>query len=219
MAWLAVIAAIATLDYAARFANTAPERPDALFRWSVAIGTIFIDTIVLVLMLLIARGLPLRDAFALRRPVSWPGAAKIAGLALLATYTTSIVIELTVGHAGREQAMPSFWDAARVTPFVANGLVIAVFVPIVEESMCRGIGFALLERWGEGIAIAGTAVAFALAHGAVTDLPWVLVTGLGLGVLRARSRSLFPCIALHGTINGVAVLAAALAGASRLGAG
>jgi len=36
------------------------------------------------------------------------------------------------------------------------------------------------------------------------------VTGLGLGFLRARTGSVYPCIALHVTINGIAVLAAAL---------
>lgn len=55
----------------------------------------------------------------------------------------------------------------------------------------------------------GTALPFALAHGAVTDLPWVFVTGLGLGYLRARTASLYPAILLHGVVNGVAVLASA----------
>jgi membrane protease YdiL (CAAX protease family) len=87
-------------------------------------------------------------------------------------------------------------------------------VPIVEESICRGIGFTLLKRWGDGVAIVGTAVAFALAHGAVLDLPWVLVTGLGLGYLRARTGSLYPCIALHATVNGIAVLVSAFTGSA-----
>ena len=88
-------------------------------------------------------------------------------------------------------------------------MAIALWVPIVEESLCRGLGFALLQAWGERVAIVGSAVAFALAHGAVLDLPWVLVTGLGLGYLRSRSASLYPSIALHATVNGIAVLASA----------
>ena len=164
-------------------------------------------------MLLIARGIPLREAFALRAPTSWGQAARIAALALIATWATSLVLEIAVGHAAREQGVPQFWDAARAPAFIASGLAIAVFVPIVEEAMCRGIGFTLLAPWGQRTAIAGTAVAFALAHGAVLDLPWVLVTGLGLSVLRARTGSLFPCIALHASINGIAVLVSAAAAA------
>jgi membrane protease YdiL (CAAX protease family) len=210
LAWVVVVGLIAGLNYSARFADTGPTPPDVLFRWSTAIGTVVLDGIVLVLMLLIARGIALREAFALRRPPSWSQAARIASGALAATWATSLVLELTVGHAAREQAVPQFWDAARLAAFAANFVAIAIFVPIVEELMCRGIGFSLLERWGQPVAIAGSSIAFALAHGAVLDLPWVLVTGLGLGYLRARTGSVYPGIALHVTINGIAVLASAL---------
>lgn len=201
---------IAGLNYSVRFTESGPTPPDVLFRWSTAIGTVVLDAILLLLMLLIARGLPLREAFALRRPPSWSDAARIAGVALVATWATSLALEIAFGHAAREQAVPQFWDQARLPAFIANALAIAVFVPIVEELMCRGIGFTLLQRWGTPAAVVGSAVAFALAHGAVLDLPWVLVTGLGLGYLRARTGSVYPSIALHVTINGIAVVAAGL---------
>ena len=215
-AWAAVVAILASLSYAARLTTTAVARPDTLFRWSIAIETLAIDGVLLLLMLLIARGLPLRDTFALRAPTSWAAAGRIALAALGAVWLTSALLEALIGHAAREQAVPQFWDEARVVPYIANVLVIAGFVPIVEESMCRGLGFALLAPWGERIAVLGSAVAFALAHGAVTDFPWVLVTGVGLGYLRARTGSLYPCVALHATINGIAVLVSALAGAGAL---
>jgi membrane protease YdiL (CAAX protease family) len=205
-----VIASIAALSYWARFSGDddgAP--PDLLFRWSTAIFTYAFDGLVLLLLLLIARGFPLRDTFALRRPVSWPSAWRIAGAALVAIYAASFVSEVVIGHGAREQAVPQFWDLTRVDAFVANAIAIAVFVPIVEEAMCRGLGFRLLEAYGQPVAILGTAIAFALAHGAVIDLPWVLVTGLGLGYLRSRSGSLYPCVGLHAFVNGVAVLASA----------
>jgi membrane protease YdiL (CAAX protease family) len=205
-----VIAAIASLSYGARlFGDDDGTAPDFLFRWSTAIFTYAFDGLVLLLMLLIARGLPLRDAFALRRPVSWPSAWRIAGAALAAIYAASLVSEVVIGHGAREQAVPQFWDPTRVDAFIANAIAIALFVPVVEEAMCRGLGFRLLESYGQPAAIVGTAIAFALAHGAVNDLPWVLVTGLGLGYLRSRSASLYPCIGLHAFVNGVAVLASA----------
>lgn len=168
---------------------------------------------ILLVLLFIARGLPLRDAFAVRRPLSWPSAWRIAGAALLATYATSFVLEIALGHVVREQAVPQFWDPARADAFIANALAIAVFVPVVEEAACRGLGFRLLESFGQPVAIIGSAIAFALAHGAVIDLPWVLVTGLGLGYLRSRSASLFPCMGLHAFVNGIAVLASAASAA------
>jgi membrane protease YdiL (CAAX protease family) len=207
-----LIASISALSYAARFASR-PEPSDLLFRPSTAIGTFVLDGILLLLTLLIARGLPLRETFALRRPASWPQAFRIGAVALAATWATSLVLEIAAGHAAREQAVPQFWDPSRAGAFAASAIAIAIFVPIVEESICRGIGFSLLQRWGDAVAILGSAVAFALAHGAVLDLPWVLVTGVGLGYLRSRTGSLYPCIGLHMTVNGIAVLASALLGA------
>ena len=209
-----MIAVIAALSYGARFAGGGdPAQRDLLFRWSTAIFTFAFDGVILLVLLLIARGLPFRDAFALRRPLSWPSAWRIAGAALAATYATSFALEIALGHVVREQAVPQFWDPTRTDAFIANALAIAVFVPIVEEAACRGLGFRLLETFGQPVAIVGSAIAFALAHGAVIDLPWVLVTGLGLGYLRSRSASLVPCIALHAFVNGVAVLASAASAA------
>jgi len=211
VAWAAIIGAVALVSYAAHFsARDALPAPDILFRWSTAIGALVLDTILLVLALLVARGLPLRDAFALRRPRSWSDALRVGLVALGATWLTSLALEVVVGHDVREQAVPRYADATRIAPFVANFVVIALYAPIVEESLCRGLGFTLLEGWGVPVAVVGSSVAFALAHGAVLDLPWVLVTGLGLGYLRARSASLFPCVGLHATVNGMAMLASVL---------
>ena len=186
---------------------------DFFFRWSTAIFTLAFDGVVLLLLLVIARGLPLSEAFALRRPSSWPAAWRIAAAALAATYAMSFAVEIVLGHGSREQAVPQFWDPTRLDAFIASAIAIAVFVPLVEEAACRGLGFRLLESYGQRVAIVGSAIAFALAHGAVVDLPWVLVTGLGLGYLRSRSGSIYPCVALHAVVNGVAILASAAAGA------
>jgi membrane protease YdiL (CAAX protease family) len=212
VAWLVVIGVIAALNYSARFGAPSEPRPDALFRWSTALGTVVLESLIVLVMLLIARGLPLRDAFAFRRPSSWSQAFRIASVALAATWTTSLVIEATVGHTAREQALPQYWDPERVPAFVASAIAIGLLVPIAEEMTCRGIGYTLLSRWGEPVAILGSALAFALAHGAVLDLPWVLVVGVGLGILRARTGSIYPCIGLHATVNGIAVLAIAALG-------
>lgn len=202
--------AIAALSYRARFAATdVPLSPDLFFRWSTVVTTLVLDGIVLLLVLAIARGLPAREVFALRPPRSWGDAAATALAALVLIYAVSLTLELLIGHSGREQAVPQFWDPTRASAFAANVAMLAVFVPIVEESLTRGLGFFLLEPFGRGVAILGTALAFAVAHGAIVDLPWVLATGLGLGYLRARSDSLYPCLMLHGTVNAIAVLASA----------
>lgn len=160
-------------------------------------------------MLLIARGLPLRETFALRPPRSWGRAAVIGLATLVGAYSLSFAEVALLRDVEREQSVPQFFDAARAAPWAANLFVIAVFVPIFEESLCRGLGYALLEPFGKWTAVLVTGAAFTLAHGVIVDIPVILATGLGLGYLRASSGSLYPCIALHAFFNAFGLIAAA----------
>ena len=187
---------------------------DLLFRWSFSIETAVGDAILLGLVLLIARGLPRSEAFALRRPRSWPDALRVGIAVVGLAYLVSAILIAIFGFGAREQGMPTYWDGTRVPPYVASLLTVAVFVPIVEESTCRGLGFYVLRPWGDRVALGRSALAFALMHGAIIDFPWVLTLGLGLGYVRARSGSLYPSMLTHGFINGVALVAAAASGGS-----
>lgn len=83
-----------------------------------------------------------------------------------------------------------------------------VWQPIVEELLFRGClqGFLSIRKWGQrslvGISIANllASVAFTGAHIATHSLLWASLTlfpSLLFGVLRDRSGSVFPPIALH----------------------
>ena len=87
-------------------------------------------------------------------------------------------------------------------------LVAVLWQPIVEELLFRGClqGWLLARGWGPrsfvGISIANllTSVVFASAHIATHPLPWalsMLFPSLLFGVLRDRSGSMFPPLALH----------------------
>lgn len=169
-----------------------------------------VDAVLLLVVLLIARGLPVRGTFALRPPVSWGRAAWIGLATLVGAYALAFVEVAILPDGAREQSVPEYWDGARAAAWAANLFAIAVFVPLFEESLCRGLGFWLLEPLGHPAAIALTAIAFTLAHGVVVDLPVILLTGVGLGYLRSASGSLYPCIALHAVFNGFGLVAAAL---------
>jgi membrane protease YdiL (CAAX protease family) len=160
-------------------------------------------------VLLIARGLPFRETFALRRPQSWTAAAAIGAATLTTAYAISFTEVTFIPDLAREQSVPEFWDPTRLVPWLVNLLVIALFVPVFEEALCRGLGYALFAPFGPAVAVAVTAVAFTLAHGVLFDFPVILTTGLGLGCLRAVSGSLYPCLALHAVFNGFGLAAAA----------
>ena len=91
-------------------------------------------------------------------------------------------------------------------------LLAVLWQPIVEELLFRGClqGVLSIRGWGQrslvGISIANilTSVVFAGAHIATHSLLWALVTlfpSLLFGVLRDRSGSVFPPIALHIVYN------------------
>ena len=63
-------------------------------------------------------------------------------------------------------------------------VVIAGFVPVVEELMFRGLGFTLLRRFGATAAIVLVGIAFALVHGIAEGLPVFAFFGMGLAFLR-----------------------------------
>ncbi|MGH2472841.1 MAG: lysostaphin resistance A-like protein, partial [Candidatus Limnocylindria bacterium] len=151
---------------------------------------------------MIARGLPLRETFALRAPRSWRRAFVIGAATLVAAYAIAFLEVALVPGAGGEQGVPEFWDPTRLGAWAANLFAIAIFVPIFEEALCRGLGYALVQPLGVPVAIAVTAVAFTLAHGVILDIPVILATGIGLGYMRASTGSIYPCIALHGFFNG-----------------
>jgi uncharacterized protein len=204
--WLTFVSVLSVLNYAGRFAGDGTSSDDVLYEWSTAILGVVQSVIVLALMLLIARGLSRRQAFALRRPRSWGVAAGLDlavffGILILAGILSSFL------NPGEEQGLvPDEWDPSRAAPFVANAVVVIVLAPIVEELAFRGLGFTLLERFGEWSAILLVGVAFALAHGLVEGFPLLAVFGAGLAWIRARTHSLYPGLLLHAAFNAFALI-------------
>tara|TARA_Y100001968_G_scaffold327706_1_gene373292 strand:- start:292 stop:1641 length:1350 start_codon:yes stop_codon:yes gene_type:complete len=79
-----------------------------------------------------------------------------------------------------------------------------VLAPAFEEVVFRGALLPVLGQELGGVwAIIVSALAFALAHLSVGELPPLFVLGLGLGVLRLSSGRLFPCVIMHSLWNGI----------------
>jgi membrane protease YdiL (CAAX protease family) len=78
--------------------------------------------------------------------------------------------------------------------------------------MFRGLCFAAMGRY----ALPGSAALFALAHGLPVLLVPIFVAGLVLGWVRSRSGSLYPGMAVHMTLNAVAIAAALATASTRL---
>jgi membrane protease YdiL (CAAX protease family) len=213
VAWLVFVGGLTALNFASRFAPAdADDRREAVYNWAFAIGGAVQFGVMLLLTLWIAGRPGRQELLGLRSPRSWPSALGLVLASLVAVYAAAALLE-PVLHAGEEQGLtPEGWDADRAAPFFANAAVIVLLAPLVEELLFRGLGFALLLRFGRTVAILGSGMAFGLAHGLVGGFVILAAFGIVLSWLRARTESVLPCIILHSIFNALALLAAVLVG-------
>jgi membrane protease YdiL (CAAX protease family) len=204
--WLALVGSLAALNYASRFTEGKPPA-DTLYRYGTAISGVIFYVITLAIVLWIANGIP-RGKLGLRRPESWPRAIGLVLAVLIALLVAEALLE-SVLHATREQGLePPRWEPDKAVPFALNAAVVVIAAPIVEELTFRGLGIALLARWGSVVALVGTSVAFAAAHGLVNGFPALFLFGAAVAFLRLRTGSLYPGMLLHGTFIALALAVA-----------
>jgi membrane protease YdiL (CAAX protease family) len=202
-----LVVALAALQYAGRFSGGQPDR-NVLYRYSTAVGSAVVYAVLLAVVLAIA-GYKL-DLFALRRPRSWPRALGLGALVLIVVFV-AISLADPLLHGAREQGLtPTRWEPSHAGAYAANVGVVAGLAPFVEELTYRGLGYALLERYGRWFAIVAVGIAFALDHGLVEAFPELALFGAALAWLRMRTESVYPGMVLHATFNGIALAAAVL---------
>jgi len=100
---------------------------------------------------------------------------------------------------------------------VAATVYVCVIAPMAEETFFRGFIFGVLRRWritvfgrnsGTLIAAILTGILFGLAHAGSTSPRYLVLLGLlgfVLCLVRWRTRSLYPCMALHSFNNSLAL--------------
>jgi uncharacterized protein len=204
-AWLIFVLALTGLAYAGRLGDSDPPE-DIAYRYSYAIAAAVQYAVMLGILLLIARGLPTRELFGLRRPRSWWRALGLAAIALVAIWIVSAALSPFLDATEEQGLVPEEWDSSRAGAFAAFFVVVAFIAPTVEELTYRGLGFSLLAPYGTAVAILATGVLFGLAHGLLVALPVLIFFGIAIGWLRARSESIYPPIALHATFNATALV-------------
>jgi membrane protease YdiL (CAAX protease family) len=203
--WWALVGTLSVLAFAASAAESEPVQ-DALFRYETAIVGLFFYALILGVILALASGFDRREVFALRRPTSWRTAIWLSLGLLVTLLVVAAALEPILG-AGEEQGLdPTGWDSDRAPAFVLNFFLTALVAPIVEELMFRGIGFFLLEQFGQIAAIVVTAIAFSLTHGIVEGIPVFFIIGAGLAFIRSRTKSIYPPVLMHAGFNGIGVI-------------
>jgi membrane protease YdiL (CAAX protease family) len=204
--WLTFIGVLSMANFVGNAESGPPK--DFVYLWSSAIAGLIQFAVMLVIVLAIAGRRKTREILALRRPRSWWRAVAL-GAGLVVTVYVFVAALSPLLQPGEEQGLtPSGWDSSRAPQFVANFLVIACFVPVVEELMFRGAGFTLLLRFGRVAAIVLVGVCFALVHGVAEGLPVFALFGTGLAYIRSRTGSVYPGMLVHGFFNALSLILA-----------
>jgi membrane protease YdiL (CAAX protease family) len=205
-AWLTLVGLISVANFVGNAESGPPK--DFVYQWSSAISELIYAVVLIAIVLAIAGLRDVRGMFALRRPRSWWRALGLGALLIMVTYVFVGALS-PILQPGEEQGLtPNGWDSSRAAQFVVNFVAIAFVVPIVEELTFRGVGFTLLRRFGEAVAVVGVGVAFALVHGIPEGLPVFALFGGGLAYIRSRSESVYPGMVVHGLFNGLGLILA-----------
>ena len=211
--WSILVGGLILLGYVANLSGGQPKS-DVLYEYSTAAAALLQYAVIFGFVLLIANGLS-RETIGFVEPRSWSRAAALTVVSLVGIWLIGLALSPFL-NAGKEQGLlPDGWQPERAGAFVANFIVIAIIAPIVEETLYRGLGFAAVaSAFGPVVAILITGVAFGLSHGLVIALPVLAAFGVIIALLRWRTASLYPPIALHMIFNAAALIAAVTRGAS-----
>jgi membrane protease YdiL (CAAX protease family) len=110
----------------------------------------------------------------------------------------------TNGAAGPGQFAMS-WGCPTPASLLLAVLVWTCLIPVVEETLGRGLIQSLLEYRGRRFAIAASSIVFAVYH-APDAMIVALIMGVVLACLRANSGSLWPPIAAHAAYDGLTIV-------------
>jgi len=201
LAWAVLVGASTLLIVGVRAVYDVPD--DLRYRYSTVVFSVLVSALQLAAVLMIARRGGLREMLALRSPLSYRRAVVIGAAVILGTYVLILILPFLQGN--EDQGVGAPWDPSRALPFGLNAVVLVVVSPVLEELMFRGLGFKLLERFGQGSAIVLTGLAFGASHGLLIQLPAFVAVGFGLAYLRSRAHSVYPGIVTHALINLIGV--------------
>lgn len=198
--WIAVTGAFAALNFYA--AATGGERnQDAVYSYDLLTGAVVAYGLLLGFVFAITAGLPRREVLALRAPESWWRAIGLAAGAVVVILIGAYVALALTGAGDEQNLTPEEWDGSRAGAYAASFVAVVFIGPIVEELLYRGAGLGLLEPYGQRVAVAVTAIVFGLGHGLLLSLGAFIWFGLVIALVRIRTKSVYPAIAVHMIFN------------------
>jgi membrane protease YdiL (CAAX protease family) len=199
---VAILAAIPALATGAK--------SDNLPNWVGVVGSYGGDVVLIACALGFARlrGRIRRSQLGLQAPAAVLPAIGLMVAAGVAVFVFGLVWQNLVHLEHQEDLTKKLGVDDGTGALVAIAVLVCVVAPIAEETFFRGFFFGALRNWrGVWPAAIITGLVFGAVHigsYSVAYLPPLAVLGIALCLVRWRSGSLYPCIALHAMNNGLA---------------
>ncbi len=107
---------------------------------------------------------------------------------------------------GMNYEVPYGENPSGILGFMLTVIATAVIPALVEEFACRGIILGSLRKFGDGFAIMTTAIVFGIMHGNFQQMPFAFLTGLVLGFITVKTKSIWIAVAVHFFNNFISVV-------------
>lgn len=211
--WLALVSLLTIAQVYGRYVAEYDVVDDPLYSSSFAAASLTQWILLGAIAVGLAAGA--RHLLALRTPRRVGRAVLIAlGTFAVVVATGALLSALGLDPGSEQGLVPDEWPPPDQLVFGVNLLLVVLVGPFVEELLFRGVGFGLLRPFGRGVAVVGSAAAFAALHGLLEGFALIFLLGVGLALLREVTGSILPGFALHASFNAIAVTAAAVSAAS-----
>jgi membrane protease YdiL (CAAX protease family) len=132
-------------------------------------------------------------------------------------YYVGTAVYAALTHLHGSEKLPSELVGKGTAALIGTALFVCVLAPIAEELFFRGFFFGALRQWripiagrdsGTLVAAIVTGIMFGLAHVGSAPAKYLVplaFLGFVLCIVRWRTRSLYPCMALHSVNNSLAL--------------
>lgn len=154
--------------------------------------------------------LSLKRILGLRLPnkkVWWIFPAVLFGYIAILIIVTMILYAISPNAAQQEQEVGQLIQTIGGWQLILTILGVAVITPIAEELFFRGmILWTYSEKLNLVFSIGLTSIIFALAHMQLNVGIDTFIFGIGLGILRWQTESVYPSITLHMLKNSIAAV-------------
>lgn len=216
MFWLTSLVLGLILFFIDRRAFTDSSEFTISIGWLTAL--IAIPTLIQVLYVIFAvrrKGRGLSADLAMRfRPVDLAIGIVLFLVAIMVSAILAVAMETIFGISPDAALMEMIDDSDSAATGITGGfvllaVVVALFVPVAEEIIYRGLLWSALEKRGmrEETILLLTSLIFAAAHLEPARFPILFVLGVALGYGRVHTGRIGSCIATHTCLNSTAMIA------------